>query len=124
MWGNAWGNTSSAATAAYRAYSQGVKHEPNGLPVTVEDRGDRYVATATDPEVMNAHLLAPGMVMVIGDYAEVIVQRPTADDVLAALDIPADALPEARNAAIADGWAGLFPPQRDALTAVGLRPPR
>jgi hypothetical protein len=74
--------------------------------------------------MVNANLLAPGMVMVVGELGEVIVRAPTVADVLAALDVPADALPEVRDAAIADGWAGLFPPERDALTAVGLAPPR
>jgi hypothetical protein len=101
-----------------------MKHdeEPRGLPVTVEDRGDHLIATATDPEVVNAHLLAPGMTVVVGQHGEVIVQPPTADDVLAVLGVAPDASAEVRDAAIADGWGGLFAPERDALEAAGLAP--
>jgi hypothetical protein len=93
---------------------------PRRLPVTIEDRGDHVVATATDPEVVNAHLLAPGMTMVVGQRGELIVQAPTVQDVLAVLDGVPDASDEVRDAAIAGGWARLFPPERQALTDAGM----
>jgi hypothetical protein len=99
-----------------------MKREPKRLPVTVEDKGDHLIATATDPEIVNPLLLVPGMTMVVGEHGELIVQPPTVEDVLAALDVAPDATAEQRERAIADGWADLFPPERDVLGAAGLAP--
>jgi hypothetical protein len=92
------------------------------LPAWVVDKGDHYVATVTDPDVVNAHLLAPGMTMVVGQRGELIVQAPTVQDVLAVLDVAPDASDEVRDAAIAEGWGRLHPPEREALRAAGLAP--
>jgi hypothetical protein len=100
------------------------ERENDGLPVTVEDKGDHLIATATDPEIVNPLLLVPGMTMVVGEYGELIVQPPTVEDVLAALGVASDATAEQRDRAIADGWDDLFPPERDALDAAGLAPRR
>ena len=116
--------------------------EPIGVPARIEDKGDRYVATVTDPKV-NAHLLAPGMTVVVGERGELIVQPPTVPDVLAALDV-APAVPalhgkesERRSSAARAGsslrrllpaWGGVValgygelanPPQSGALSAAG-----
>jgi hypothetical protein len=99
-----------------------MKREPMGLPVTVEDKGDHLIATATDPEIVNPLLLVPGMTMVVGEHGELVVQPPTVADVLAALGVAPGASPEVRDRAVADGWAGLFPPERDTLDAAGLAP--
>ena len=100
------------------------ERENDGLPVTVEDKGDHLIATATDPEIVNPLLLVPGMRMVVGERGEVIVQPPTVEDVLVTLDVAPGATAEVRDRAIADGWDGLFPPERDALEAAGLAPDR
>lgn len=82
----------------------------------------RLHVTLTKPEVVVADLLAPGMTMVVGERGELIVQAPTVEDVLAVLDVAPGASAEVRDAAIADGWERLHPPERAALADAGLSP--
>jgi hypothetical protein len=98
------------------------ERDEKGLPVTVGDHGDHLIGTAVDPEIVNPLLLVPGMRMTVGERGELIVEPPTADDVLAAPGVPPDGPAEVRDAAIVDGWGDLFPPERDALEAAGLAP--